>query len=128
MPDAVGPSQRLAPKLTPREIQVLILIAEGLKGKEIAQRLGVKPGTVAFHKTRLYEKIGVTGAVGAVRFAIREGYIETRFAQFRVTLSTACYPWGASPKVASASSAPFPLVETSAACLKTLATSSPKTS
>ena len=76
MPDAVGPSQRLAPKLTPREIQVLISIAEGLKGKEIGHRLGVKPGTVAFHKTRLYEKIGVTGAVGAVRFAIREGYID----------------------------------------------------
>ena len=60
---------------TPREMQVLRLIAEGLQSKEIANRLGMSPKTIEFHKTRLYERLGVTGMVGAVRLAMRRGWL-----------------------------------------------------
>jgi two-component system, NarL family, response regulator NreC len=59
--------------LTSREVEILRLIGDGLRGKEIAERLRISPKTVEFHKTHIYERIGVTGVAGAVRFAIREG-------------------------------------------------------
>jgi DNA-binding NarL/FixJ family response regulator len=62
-------------ELTSREIEILRLIGDGLQSKVIAQTLGISAKTVEFHKTQIYAKIGVTGAVGAVRFAIREGYL-----------------------------------------------------
>jgi DNA-binding NarL/FixJ family response regulator len=52
-----------------------MLIAEGLHTKAIAARLVISPKSVEFHRTRLYAAIGVTNVVGAVRFAIREGYL-----------------------------------------------------
>ena len=70
----------MAPKskralLTSRQLQILLLIAEGLQTKEIAERLGLSTKSVEFHRTRLYANIGVTSIAGAVRYAIREGYI-----------------------------------------------------
>ena len=65
------------PEPTERELQVLRLVAEGLQNKEIAQRLHISPKTVEFHKTRLYERSGVTGAVMAIRVAIRKGWLPT---------------------------------------------------
>ena len=62
-------------ELTSREIEILRLIGDGLQNKGIAKTLGISAKTVEFHKTQIYAKIGVTGAVGAVRFAIREGYL-----------------------------------------------------
>ena len=59
-----------------REMEVLRLVAEGLQSKEVAQRLGVSPKTVEFHKTRLYKKLGVTGMMAAVRLATRTGLLE----------------------------------------------------
>jgi DNA-binding NarL/FixJ family response regulator len=64
------------PHLTARQIQILRLIAEGLQTKEIAERLEVSTKSVEFHKTRLYANIGVTSIAGAVRYAIREGYVD----------------------------------------------------
>jgi DNA-binding CsgD family transcriptional regulator len=61
--------------LTDREIQILRLIARGLTNKEIASRLSVTGKTVESHKTKLYSKIGASGIVHAVRFAIREGHL-----------------------------------------------------
>ena len=62
--------------LSSREAEILLLIGDGLPNKGIAERLGITAKAVEFHKTRLYAKIGVTNAVGAVRFAIREGYMD----------------------------------------------------
>jgi len=73
---AFGLSPKLTSDLSSREIEVLCLIADGFQNKEIAQKLGLTPKTVEFHKTRLYTKIGVSGVAGAVRFAVREGYID----------------------------------------------------
>jgi DNA-binding NarL/FixJ family response regulator len=64
------------PFLTDRRLEILQLIAEGLQNKEIAARLKITPKAVEFHKTRLYARIGVTSIAGAVRFAIREGYVD----------------------------------------------------
>ena len=75
VPSPPAPRSVRRPDLTPKEVEVLLFIAEGLQNKEIAQRLGISHKTVEFHKTRLYEKIGVTGTVGAVKYALRNGYI-----------------------------------------------------
>jgi len=62
------------PNLTSRQVEILRLIVDGLQTKEIATRLGISPKSVEFHRTRLYAAIDVTNVVGAVKFAIREGY------------------------------------------------------
>jgi DNA-binding CsgD family transcriptional regulator len=62
--------------LTARQIEILRLIAEGLPNKEIGARLNITRKSVEFHKTRLYAAIGVTNIAGAVRYAIREGYVD----------------------------------------------------
>ena len=61
--------------LTPREREVLRLIAEGLSGKEIAATLGVSAKTIETHRSRIMEKLGIHKVSGLVRFAIREGLL-----------------------------------------------------
>jgi DNA-binding NarL/FixJ family response regulator len=63
-------------ELTSRQIEILLLLGEDLQSKEIAERLSISLKTVEFHKAQLFSNIGVTGVAGAVRFAIREGYME----------------------------------------------------
>jgi DNA-binding NarL/FixJ family response regulator len=63
------------PTLTHREIEVLQRIANGERTKGIAAALGLSAKTVEFHKTKLYSKIGADGAVAAVRWAVRAGYV-----------------------------------------------------
>ena len=47
--------------LTPRELQIVRMIAEGLRNKTIAQRIGISEGTVKVHLHNIYEKLGVDG-------------------------------------------------------------------
>ena len=56
--------------LTPRQIEVLQLLAEGRLMKEVASILGLTPRTVAFHKYRIMETLGVHSNAELVRFAI----------------------------------------------------------
>lgn len=63
-------------RLTSRQIEILRLIADGLQNKEIAARLKITQKAVEFHKTRLYAAIGVNSIAGAVRYAIRGGYVD----------------------------------------------------
>jgi len=51
--------ERRAPRLTPREKQIVQQICEGLKNKEIAQALSITPGTVKVHLMHIFEKTGV---------------------------------------------------------------------
>ena len=63
-------------KLTSRQIEILLLLGEDLQNREIAERLKLSPKTVEFHKAQLFSNIGVSGVAGAVRFAVREGYLK----------------------------------------------------
>ena len=61
--------------LTPREVQVLELLAEGLPNKAIAQRLGISDQTVKFHVSSISGKLGAKNRTDAVRRAVRRGLI-----------------------------------------------------
>jgi DNA-binding NarL/FixJ family response regulator len=61
--------------LTPRELDVLELLAEGLPNKAIAARLGVSDQTVKFHVAALSGKLGAANRTDAVRLAVRRGLI-----------------------------------------------------
>jgi DNA-binding NarL/FixJ family response regulator len=62
--------------LTPRERQVLQLIAEGKRTKEIAALLGVSVKTAESHRTRLMEKLNIHETAGLVRYALQRGLIQ----------------------------------------------------
>ncbi len=62
--------------LTPREEEILKLIAEGHSGKEIADLLVLSPKTVERHRANLLEKLGMRDRLELTRFAIRTGLIE----------------------------------------------------
>ncbi len=71
-----APAGRLpGERLTPRERQVLQLVAEGKTTKEIAAILGVSVKTSESHRTRVMHKLGIHTAAGLVRYAIREGLV-----------------------------------------------------
>ena len=61
--------------LTPREIEVLSLLAEGLPNKAIARRLDISDQTVKFHVAAIYGKLGAANRTDAVRRAVRRGLI-----------------------------------------------------
>jgi two-component system, NarL family, response regulator NreC len=62
--------------LTPRERQVLQLVAEGKTTKEVAVVLGVSVKTAESHRTRLMDKLDVHETASLVRYAIRTGLIQ----------------------------------------------------
>jgi DNA-binding CsgD family transcriptional regulator len=61
--------------LTPREVEVLALLAAGQANKEIARALGVSPNTVKTHLARLYEKLGATSRTAAIAQARALGIV-----------------------------------------------------
>ena len=62
--------------LSPREREVLRLIAEGKSTKEVASVLGISVKTADSHRTRLMEKLDIHEVAGLTRYAIREGLVE----------------------------------------------------
>ena len=75
-PTAEPLSAQIQPtELTPRQRQILLLIAEGLTAKEIATRTKLSPKTIEFHKAALYDRIGMRSTAGLVRYALRQGLI-----------------------------------------------------
>ncbi len=61
--------------VTPRQLDILRLMADGLVKKEIADALGISVNTVSTHMQRVYEKLHVTTNTGAVAKALREKLI-----------------------------------------------------
>jgi DNA-binding CsgD family transcriptional regulator len=61
--------------LTPREIEVLERLAEGLPNKAIAERLRISDQTVKFHVSSISAKLGAANRTDAVRRAVRRGLI-----------------------------------------------------
>jgi DNA-binding CsgD family transcriptional regulator len=62
--------------LTPRELEVLALLAEGASNKEIARRLKISVHTAKFHVGSLLDKLDATGRTDAVAHAARLGVIQ----------------------------------------------------
>jgi len=63
-------------ELSPRERQVLQLVAEGKTTKEVASMLGVGVKTAESHRGRIMAKLNIHETAGLVRYAIREGIIQ----------------------------------------------------
>jgi DNA-binding NarL/FixJ family response regulator len=59
-------------ELTSREQQVLELVEQGFKNKEIANELGIRPGTVKIHLKHIFEKTGVRGRYGLALSGLRD--------------------------------------------------------
>ncbi len=62
--------------LSPRETEIVKLIAEGYSSKEIAAELFIAPKTVERHRSNILEKLGTRDRVALTRYAIRRGLIE----------------------------------------------------
>ena len=62
-------------ELTPREAEVLELLAGGLTNDEIAEQLVISPHTVARHRENLMHKLGLHSKSELVKYAIRRGII-----------------------------------------------------
>lgn len=62
--------------LTPRELQVVKLIAEGHNNRQIAEALTISEKTVERHRANMLEKLGMSDRVELTRYAIRRGLIE----------------------------------------------------
>ena len=61
--------------LTPREIEIVRMVAQGLRNKAIAERLSISEGTVKVHLHNIYEKFGVDGRLELVLCAQQKGLI-----------------------------------------------------
>ena len=70
------PSAREHPaELTPREVEVLGLVAEGLTNPQVAQKLFLSPRTVQRHLNSVYRKLGVSSRTAATRLALEHGLL-----------------------------------------------------
>jgi DNA-binding NarL/FixJ family response regulator len=68
----------LARQLTPRELEVLTLLAEGATSRQIAEELGVSPNTVRTHVHGILSKLQVHSRFEAAAFAVRHGLVKVR--------------------------------------------------
>ena len=69
--------KRQVSRLTPRQREVLQLLAEGRTSKEIADLLCVSPRTVEFHKYKMMQELGLHSSAELIRYAIKHGIIST---------------------------------------------------
>ena len=75
LPTAAAPRAVGDVLLTPRELEVLALLAEGASNKTIARRLGISVHTAKFHVGSLIDKLDAIGRTDAVAHAARRGVI-----------------------------------------------------
>jgi DNA-binding NarL/FixJ family response regulator len=73
----LGTSLEMSPleQLSPREREILQLVADGKTSQQIAKRLSISPKTVDTYRSRLMHKIGVQDMAGLIKFAIRHEVI-----------------------------------------------------
>jgi DNA-binding NarL/FixJ family response regulator len=73
---AVRVGQRLLAQLSPRELEVLQLLARGMSNKEIGAQLGVVEGTIKIHVANIFSKLGVSDRTQALIEAIKRGIVQ----------------------------------------------------
>ena len=73
--DAILADRRPLNPLTPRELEVLQLVADGLRNREIAEGLGLSEQTIKNHLTSTLHKLGVPSRGAAVEYAVRQGWL-----------------------------------------------------
>jgi two-component system, NarL family, response regulator len=66
------------PTLTSREVEVMQLISQGLRNKEVGAMLGITEGTVQIHVKNIFAKLNVNDRTGAVQVAVRRGLIQMK--------------------------------------------------
>jgi DNA-binding CsgD family transcriptional regulator len=76
IPHGSDESRRSLDSLTPRETEVLRLVAEGHSTKEIAHMLGMSFKTAACHRYRVMDKLAIHDAVSLTRYAFRMGLVQ----------------------------------------------------
>ncbi len=76
--EAARQEQRAEDVLTPREIEVLQLLAEGVSNREISRRLFISEKTVKNHTNSIFRKMDVADRTQAVVQAIRKGWVQVR--------------------------------------------------
>ena len=62
-------------ELTPRQLEILLMVCDGLRAREIGAKLNLSIKTVEFHKASLSERLNVHTTAGLVRYAVRTGLI-----------------------------------------------------
>ncbi|MBN1791974.1 MAG: response regulator transcription factor [Bacteroidales bacterium] len=62
--------------LTERELEVLVMVCNGLANNEIAEKLFISPKTMEVHKSNIFKKTGVKNSAQLVIYAIKNGFIE----------------------------------------------------
>jgi DNA-binding NarL/FixJ family response regulator len=70
-----GSSYTEEKRLTPRQSEILQLLAEGMSMKEVANVLNLRPGTVAFHKYRMMETLGLKTNAQLLQYAIKHHFV-----------------------------------------------------
>lgn len=63
--------------LTPRESQVLVLLASGLTAREASERLGIAARTVEHYREKLKLKLRVLRTAGLISYAVRHGMVQS---------------------------------------------------
>lgn len=61
--------------LTTRELEIVRMIAQGLRNKAVAERLSISEGTVKIHLHNVYEKLGLDGRLELVLHAQKQGLV-----------------------------------------------------
>jgi DNA-binding NarL/FixJ family response regulator len=70
-----SPEKDLFKKISPRQREILQLLAEGKSGKEIASVLNISPRTVEFHKYKMMEQLHIKTSAELVQYAVKHGII-----------------------------------------------------
>ncbi|MDX9788200.1 MAG: response regulator transcription factor [Desulfobacterales bacterium] len=73
--EGVSPEKFLLNKISPRQREVLQLLAEGRSAKEIASVLNVSTRTVEFHKYKMMEQLNIKTSAELVQFAVKHGIV-----------------------------------------------------
>ena len=68
-------SREVAKVVTARELEIVRMVASGLRNKEIAERLFISEGTIKMHLHNIYGKLGVDGRLQLARYAKEKGLV-----------------------------------------------------